>query len=49
MNEFKTELYSILRKHDINLDECYNILDEMFYETYNSKRMSVYTTKGNSE
>ena len=49
MNEFKTELYSILRKHDINLDECYNILDEMFYETYNSKRMPAYTTKGNSE
>ena len=49
MNEFKNELYGILRKHDVNLDECYDILDEMFYETYNSARMPVHTTKGNSE
>lgn len=49
MNEFKSELYDILRKHDVNIDECYDILDEMFYETYSSRRIPVYTTKGNSE
>jgi len=49
MNEFKTVLYDILRKHDVNIDECYDVLDEMFYETYNSRRMPVHTTKGNSE
>lgn len=49
MNEFKTELYDNLRKHDVNIDECYDVLDEMFYETYNSRRMPVHTTKGNSE
>jgi hypothetical protein len=48
-NKFKSELYGILRKHDVNLDECYDILDEMFYETYNSSRMPVHVTKGNSE
>jgi len=49
MNEFKIELYDILRKHDVNIDECYDVLDEMFYETYNSRRMPVHSTKGNSE
>jgi hypothetical protein len=49
MNEFKIELYNILRKHDVNIEECCDILDEMFYETYNSKRMPEHTTKGNSE
>jgi hypothetical protein len=51
-NQFKSELYSILRKHDVNIDECYDILDEMFYETYNGTKTcgnSEHTTLGNSE
>jgi hypothetical protein len=42
--QFKNDLYSILKKHDVNIDECYEVLDEMFYETYNGTN-----TCGNSE
>ena len=58
-NQFKSELYSILRKHDVNIDECYDFLDEMFYETYNGTKTcgnsehkcgcTNHTTLGNSE
>jgi hypothetical protein len=58
-NKFKADLYNILRKHNVNIDECYDILDEMFYETYNGTKTSSngehkcvctsHTTRGNSE
>jgi len=44
MDEFKNELYNILRKHDVNIEECCDILDEMFYEAYNGTK-----TRSNSE
>lgn len=56
--DLKSDLYKVLQKHNVGFDECIEVLDEMFYENYNSAGHKVsytgspvcyFKTKGNSE
>ena len=43
-NKIKTELYNVLKKYNLGFEEAIEVLDEMFYENYNSAgRKIAYT------
>jgi hypothetical protein len=46
---FKADLYEVLRKHGMSIDEAVVALDDLFYDIYNSGRSARYTTTSNSE
>jgi len=47
--QFKSDLYDVLRKHGMGIDEAVEALDDLFYDIYNSGRSTRYTTTSNSE
>jgi hypothetical protein len=49
VSKFKSDLYDVLRKHGMGIDEAMEALDDLFYDIYNSGRSVRYTTTSNSE
>ena len=46
VEDIKKDLYLLLQKHSINIDELSTILDDIFYEKYNSIYKSYSTNCG---
>ena len=46
---FKTDLYGVLRKHGMGIDEAIAALDDLFYDIYNTGSTTRHITTGNSE
>lgn len=43
-SQIKNELHNVLKKHSLGFDEAIEILDEMFYENYNSAGRTIAYT-----
>jgi len=42
--QLKDDLHGILKKHNLGFDEAIQILDEMFYDNYNSAGRTIAYT-----